>query len=162
MAGLLQKLFRLLNRDLTGRTWQREVTHPYFGPMLQFGHVDSAKNYWEAELTHPTLTEKFSVTLKGTSEGPEPSEELFCRTILADPDKLFLKCRDAFQHEFPTRAKGPFPSDWRKVFVLDGLFVPLHGDANAVWDICYFVKPAGRYFTAKFESDRVVQVLVDG
>jgi hypothetical protein len=161
MAGRLQKLFRLLNRDLTGQTWEREVTHPYFGPIMYLGHVDSTKSYWEAELTHPTLTEKFSVTLKGTSEGPEPSEELFCRAVLADLDKLFFKCRDAFQHEFPTWAKGPFPSEWRKVFVLDGLSVPLHGDANAAWDVCYFVEPAGHYFTAKFESDRVVQVLID-
>ena len=45
MAGILQTVFRFLNRDVTGKTWERETTHPYFGPIIFFGDRDPGKSY---------------------------------------------------------------------------------------------------------------------
>jgi hypothetical protein len=131
MAKLFQKLFRLLKRDATGKTWKREITHAYFGPMIYYGNYDPSKGYWEAELAHPAQPKKFSVTLRGTPDGPHPSEQAFCQTILQDLDALFLKCRGAFEREFPEWTDQPFPSEWSKGFVLDGLSIPERGEPAA-------------------------------
>ena len=34
---ILKSLAKLLTRDLTGKTWEREVNHPYFGRLVYFG-----------------------------------------------------------------------------------------------------------------------------
>jgi hypothetical protein len=162
MAGILKRIFRFLNRDFTGKTWERETTHPYFGQMVFFGHRDPAKCYWEAELSHSDLEKKVGVTLKGAPSGPEPSEEAFCRQVMSDLDTLFARCRDAFRAEFPKWTKDPFPSDWRQSFSLDGFSVPRHGDIDGKWDVCYFAKPAGHFFTAQLDGGHVARVVVDG
>ena len=162
MAGIFQKVFQFMNRDLTGKTWERETSYPYFGQMVYFGHRDPAKCYWETELSHPDLEKKIGVTLKGTPNGPEPSEEEFCRMVMSDLNSLFAKCSDAFRAEFARWTKESFPSDWRESFTLDGFSVPRHGDVNEEWDVCYFATPTGHFFTAEFEQGRVARVVVDG
>jgi hypothetical protein len=162
MLGFIAKLFRILNRDITGLTWTREISHPYFGALVYFGSKKPSECYWEAELSHSELSKKIGVTMQGTPEGPEDSEEAFCRSILADLDTLFEKCRTVFESELSNWSDKPFPTKWREEFVLDGFSIPLHGDPSKPWEVTYFVKPAKHYFTAQFADGRVHDVQVDG
>ena len=66
MAGFLGKVLSFLNRDVTGRTWQREVAHPYFKQLIYFGATDPAKCYWEAQLAHPLSGKAVAITMQGT------------------------------------------------------------------------------------------------
>jgi hypothetical protein len=112
----------------------------------------------------PDLAKKIGITMMGTPNGPEPSEESFCRSVLTDLDGLFEKCREAFEKEYMSWTKKSFPSKWKDTFMLDGFSVPPHGNPGAAWDVCYYVEPANCYFTARFEAGRlqqVIQVIVD-
>ena len=160
MTEILRKLLRFMNRDLTGKTWEREVTHPYFGRMTYFGHHDSSKAYWEAELPLPGKA-ACTVTFDGTPVGPLASEEAFCREMMGDLDRLFEKCRDAFAREFPAWTSTPFPTRWQDAFALTGLAVPRNGDVTGEWEACYYAAPTRRDFVAKFRGGHVVEVLVE-
>lgn len=161
--SLLNSLMKLLTRDLTGRTWEKEATHPYFANLLYFGSKSEAKSYWEAELALPDDPGKrIGVTLTGTPAGPTEEEERFCRQTLTDPDNLFEKCRAAFEIELGKWVSAPMPTKWRDAFTLDGFQVPVGGDPLSAWEVCYFVNPARRYFTAVFENGRLKHVRVDG
>ena len=162
MARFLRSIFDFLNRDLTGKTWERRQNHPYFGAMVYFGSVDRAASYWEAELPAPGQSKKIGVTMWGTTTGPTPSEEDFCRATLSDLDALFERCKVAFEPVFSKWAKRAFPTAWREAFTLDGFEVPADGDATKPWSICYFVEPAGHYFTAQLDRGEVFNVEVDG
>ena len=162
MSGLLHTILGFFNRDLTGKTWVSRQNHPYFGAIVYFGSQDPAQGYWEAEVAVPGMEKIIGVTMKGTAEGPEPSEEAFCRTALSDPDALFEKCRSAFLPVFTTWAKQTLPKDWRQSFVLDGFDIPVDGNPSMPWSVCYFVEPAGHYFTAEFVDGKVTNVRVDG
>ncbi len=162
MSGLLQSIFTFLNRDFTGRTWERRQKHSYFGSLVYFGSKEPSRCYWEAELTCPGVSKSIGITMQGTSEGPTLSEEIFSRMTLSNLDALFEKCGPAFQPVFEEWAKQPFPSDWRQSFVLDGFSVPANGDESSPWKVCYFVEPVGQYFTAQFEGGKVRNVRVDG
>lgn len=164
MAVFFKKLFDVLNADLTGRSSQEEIGHPYFEQLVYFGHRDASKCYWEAELQVPgSKDHRISVTMNGTAQGPDPAAEAFCRAQLADLDGLFLRCRPVFEPEFASWARQPsFPSAWRTAFRLDGFTVPARGDEHAVWDATFSLESAGRYFTAFFESGVARRVQVDG
>jgi hypothetical protein len=161
MAAILKRLFGLLNSDLTGRSWEKEVPHAYFQQLVYFGHKDPSRCYWEAELPIPGEVGRTAVVIEGTA-GPGPAEEAFCRATLCDLDQVFQKCRHVFEPEFASLVRQPFPSDWRKVFKLDGFSVPPGGDVNGAWQVTYSVEPAGRFFTAHFESGKVQRLEVDG
>jgi hypothetical protein len=34
MLGVFKQIFSFLNKHLTGKTWEREMNHPYFGQMI--------------------------------------------------------------------------------------------------------------------------------
>ena len=161
--GLLSFLGRVLTRDLSGRTWVRESSHPYFPKLVRFGSKEQDEGYWEAELPMSgTRESRVSATMKGTPEGPTEQEVQFCKSVVADPNALFERCREAFAPEFAKWAKRPCPAEWREAFSLDGLEVPTNGDPSASWHVCYFVEPAGHYFTAEFSGAQVQRVAVDG
>ena len=162
MKKFLISLFSFLNRDITGRTWERTQDHPYFGKMIYFGDKDPSKCYWEAVLSHDLLEDSFGVTMAGTPDGPTPSEVAFCSNILSDLDAIFEKCRGAFEPIFVQWAKKPMPFNWHESFKLDGFQVPKDGNLNAPWEICYFAEPTGHYFIAQFENGKVINVAVDG
>jgi hypothetical protein len=105
---------------------------------------------------------KIGVTMRGTAENPEPSEEAFCRSLLSNLDALFERCSGAFRDAFETRLKRPFPSNWHVAFTLDGFSVPPNGNQLLPWEVCYFVEPVGRCFTAEFKHGTVCNVIVDG
>lgn len=162
MSPFLSSLLEFLTRDLSGRTWEIRKSHPYFGEMIYYGSKDPEACYWEAELDVPGQPKRIGVAMRGTEDGPEPSEEAFCKELLADVDALFEKCQLAFEPVFARWTKQPFPAVWREAFVLDGIDIPAGGQPNGEWCIYYFVEPAGHYFTALFESGKVTDVLVDG
>ena len=162
MSDLFSKIFGVLNVDLFRRTWQRDFPHSYFERLTYFGHKDPTRCYWEAEMTNPECSEKIDITMQGTEDGPTPAEQEFCERVISDLDGLFVKCRSAFEAEFIAWAEHPFPEKWREAFTLVGFSVPPQGDTSQPWEVTYFVEPANHYFTAEFESDRVVRVTVDG
>lgn len=66
--SVVSKFFgKLASFDITGRTWTREVEHPYFQNLIYFGHKDPLRAYWEAEKTDPTFGEAVGLTMKGTA-----------------------------------------------------------------------------------------------
>lgn len=160
--GLLRMLGKTLSFDLTGRSWTREVDHPYFTNLVYFGFKDTTSSYWEAELFLPGSNAPIGVSMEGSEAGPTAEEEAFCRRLLADPGSVFSKCRELFEPEFQKWAKSPMPQSWRDAFRVDGFSVPRDGNQMNNWDICYFVEPAGHYFTAAFVGGEAVSVLVDG
>ena len=159
---LLTRLFRLLNRDLTGRHWVEEGHHPYFGDMTRFCQRDHRNDYWEAEIVPPGEAKPIGVTMCGNPSGPEESEVLFCQNAVGDLDALFELVRAAFAIKFVSWTKTQIPDHWRDAFQLDGFSIPKNGDARNDWELTYSVKAAGHYFTAEFEGGRVARVCVDG
>lgn len=162
MANLLKIIGRLLTRDLSGRTWQREATHPYFMNLVYFGSRESSDCYWEAQIELPGTEAFASVTMAGTPDGPTKAEEQFCRFTAANLDALFEQCRASFEAEFVKWVESPMPAEWRQAFKLDGFQVPPEGNPSNPWQACFFVEPAGHYFTACLEQGKVTEVVVDG
>ena len=162
MPSLLATIARFFNADLTGRTWTRQILHPYFGEMTYFGSVKAEDCYWESEVDVPNQSERVGVTMSGTPDGPTAAEEQFCRSVIADSDLLLEQCRAAFEPELKTWAKCPLPKPWQDAFKLDGFEIPRDADRSNPWTVCYFVESAGHYFTAHFESGMVSHVSVDG
>jgi hypothetical protein len=162
MAGILKRIWRMMNGDLLGREEVVEKDHPDLGPMVYFGRKGQSDGYWEVELEHPSLAEKFSVILPASKSGPELAQVEFVRSTVRDLDGLFSLCRSSFQAELPKWTKEPWPEDWKSAFVLDGLEVPGRGERRGRWHVCYFAKPANHFFTAHFENGAVREVVVDG
>lgn len=157
MTSLLTRIFRFLNRDLSGREQVIEQEHPDLGRIVYFGRKGKG-GYWEAELAHPAQAKKFSVTLPGPRTGPDPARVEFARSTARDLDALFERCRAAFQQEFPKWSRSPWPENWKAAFELDGLGIERGGK----WSACWFVKPANHYFIAHFENGVLSEVVVDG
>jgi hypothetical protein len=156
-------LFNLLNRDLTGKTWQEDHAHPYFEKLIYFGAKKSGQSYWEAEAPMPgERNERVAVTMTGERAGPTEAEVSFCQSIAGDLDALFERCCEAFALEFQKLAKQPMPDDWRTAFQLDGFEIPIDGNPLNKWEVCYFVEAASHYFTAVFVNGKVLHVVVDG
>ena len=163
MPPVLESILRFLSRDLTGNSWVRELSHPYFGKMTFFGFKkEPSKSYWEAEVSLPGSNERIGVTMAGTPDGPTPEEEQFCRRTVSDLDGLFEKCRPAFEPTYLSWVKKPFPSNWREAFKLDGFTIPESGNPAKPWEITYYVQPAGHWFTAVLERDVAIRTDVDG
>jgi len=100
--------------------------------------------------------------MQGTSQGPTAAEEAFCRSVLADLDRLFQICRPAFEPEFSSWTKQSLPSEWRAAFKLEGFSVPSRGEPIEKWEVTYLVESAGHSFTALIESGKAQGVQVDG
>ena len=157
--SLFQKLWQLANGDLLGREEVFEAEHPYFGKVVYFGRKGES-GYWEAEIY--SEPKGFSVIIPATRAEPLDPYEALCRSLTNDLGELFARCKPAFEAEFMKWSKEPFPSDWRKEFVLDGITLPDGADQNGEWSVCYFVPATKHYFTAQFKSGSVSQVIVDG
>ena len=162
MKSLLTALKRLLNGDLAAGRETVEATHPYFGGIVWSGGRDDPTGYWDAEVRLPGATKPVGVIIQSPRSGPTAADERVCRELLGDPDALFERCRAAFAPVYLEWARAPLPSDWRPAFQLDGVSLPPGGDLAAEWDVCWFVAPAGHYFTATFAGGRVRDVVVDG
>jgi hypothetical protein len=161
--NMFGSLFKLLNRDLTGSTWQEEHAHPYFENLIYFGSKKAGQSYWEAEVPLARGdNERVGVTMTGERTGPTEAEVTFCQSVAWDLDALFERCREAFAHEFQEWTKEPMPEDWRTAFQLVGFEIPVGGNPLNKWEVCYFVEATGHYFTAVFENGTVLHVAVNG
>lgn len=160
--SVLNRIFQLLNRDLTGRTWTEERSHPYFKSLVYFGSKTSGHSYWEGEVTVPSTGESIVATMKCTKQGPSDQEVAFCRWVVSDLDSIFETCRAVIEPEYLKWAKNDLPDDWRSEFKLEGLQVPVGGDKCLDWGITYFVLRAGHWFTISLERGAPVHVSVDG
>jgi hypothetical protein len=133
------------------------LEHPYFGRITFM-----PGGYWEGELAVSGVAEKVGLVLPAPESGPPDAQADFCRTLLADLDALFERCRPVFEPEFEDWAEKPFPHDWREDFELVSLGLPADGDELGDWDVGYFVDAAAHFFTAYFEQGRPSYLTVDG
>jgi hypothetical protein len=92
MTSFLKRIWRAMNGDLLGREEVVEKEHPGLGSIVYFGRKGEG-GYWEAELEHPSLSKKFSVTLPGSQAGPEAAAVDFALSTVRDLDALFERCR---------------------------------------------------------------------
>ena len=154
MVGFLDRILR--------REPPLVVDHPYFGKVRYFRGKAGESGRWEGELVIPGLKEKLGLVIPATEAGPTGPQVSFCRTVLADLDALFERCRPLFAGEFERRAEKPFPADWRAEFDLRALDLPPNGDERRPWSVRYFVEAAHHSFTAQFEYGKATTLTVDG
>ena len=136
---------------------KRVVEHPYFGKLRYM-----SGEYWEAELEVADAKEKVGVTVPGPETGPVQAQVDFCRSVLADQDGLFERCRPVFEPDFEEWTGKPFPRSWRDDFALVGLDLPPGGLDTEPWSVCYFVDAANHYFTAYFDAGTASYSTIDG
>ena len=156
------RIFQFLNRDITGRTWSEERSHPYFKKLVYFGSKTPGDSYWEAELSVPGTGESVGVIMQGTEQGPTDQEVEFCKWTVSNLDSIFEICRAIIAPDYLKWAKTDLPYDWRSEFKPDGFQVPTDGDRRHEWDITYFVPRAGHWFTISLKQGVPVHVSVDG
>ncbi len=126
---MLKSLFQFLNRDLTGRSWEREIAHDYFTNLVYFGNKDRKRAYWEAEVpaaTGPT----FVAYLQSGPEGPSPADEQFCRELATKAPDLCERCASLV-----SRAAGR--SVTGSLLRLESIEVPENGDITKPWEATF-------------------------
>jgi len=136
VAIVLKKLFQLLNRDLTGRTWHEEADHPYFGNMVLFAFKNRPESYWESEL----LCEGVAVSLCIEAPDrmpPSDGQVAFAKSILGDLDRAFAMATPVLVMEYEARSERKVPSRRREAFRFEGLTVPVGGDDRNSWDVSF-------------------------
>ncbi len=161
--SLISKLFAFLNADLTGNTWQSESSHHYFGEMVYYGFKKNNNGYWECEVACEGGT--VFVGIDSPTETPPTSAHVeFVQSIIKDVDVAFALTQSKIVEMFEDFCETPFPKEWRKVFVLTGIFIPLNADRINNWELSFecLVDKDGHTFTCYFENNIPVGVSVDG
>lgn len=158
---LVNKLWQFVNKDITGREEILELTDGFFGKVVYFGKKGQG-GHWEAELRQPKSDDKFSVVIPASKDASlEPYAQLMA-SLIEDTDSMFKRCQQAFEIEWVKWVNGPFPARWKETFVLNCITLPENAELSDSWSVCYFVNPADRYFTARFQNGKVNDVIVDG
>lgn len=160
---MLKTLFKVLNKDLTGKTWEVEAKHPYFGQMVLFAFKNSDKSYWEAELDHDGDSISVGIEAPDRNE-PSDLQVAFAQNILSNVNTTFARAAPLLEPEFERWHKESFPSDWKSAFKFVGFFVPAHGDECNAWQLSYesLRDRARHHFTCYFENGKPHHVTVDG
>ena len=112
MLKLFHKLF--------SREPQLTLNHAYLGRLLFIRGTNAASNYWEEELAVLGLPEKVGL-IPAPESGLSEAQVHFCRSLLADLDALFTRCKPVFAGKFEEWTQKTFPSHWREDFSLLGL-----------------------------------------
>jgi hypothetical protein len=160
---MLGKIFSFLNKDLTGNTWNSEASHPYFGEMTYYGFKKNNNGYWECEVEFEGGY--LSVIINSPDEVlPTINHEEFVKSILNDMDKTFAKIKSLMYSTFENWKELEITDDWRKVFELSAIEVPLDCNPLNNWDIGFecLLDKDGHYFTCYFENGIPTGVSVDG
>jgi hypothetical protein len=126
--GVLKAILQFFNRDLTGRTWERQVEHPYFTSLVYFGARDVKSAYWEAQV--PSDGGGFLAYLRSPAEGPSPVEVEFCRTIAGAPAQLSARCAPLIAGE---TGRTVNPADLR----IESIELPEGGDERGEWEVTF-------------------------
>jgi len=161
--GFFSHLFSLLNRDLTGNTWNTESSHPYFGEMTYYGFKKNNNGYWECEVACEGSF--LSVIINSPTETLPTSEHVdFVQSIIDDLDATFNLTQSKIVEMFEKFLEIPFPEDWKKAFLFTGMEIPLDADPRNNWELSFecLLDKEGHYFTCYFENNVPVGVSVDG
>ena len=160
---MLKKLLQLLNRDLTGRTWSEESTHPYFGKIYLFAFKNRPDSYWECELNCEGNTIGLCINAPDRTP-PDDAQVAFAKAILGDVDRAFALAQPVLVAEYEERTKRKVPSQWRDVFQFEGFTVPSGGNDHNDWDLSFLDlhDPAGHMWTCYFEQGEPRYVTMDG
>jgi hypothetical protein len=151
---MLKRLLRFLNKDLTGRTWEAETTHPYFGHMVYFGNKDQSRAFWEVSGLRAAGTDgDLSVFLSGTPHGPTAEEEDFCRDLLAAPSVLIDECLPLVAADIEER-QGSAGSRSVTEIRLEGFDVPKSGNRSNPWEATFSVSGHDGLFTVEFNNGK--------
>jgi hypothetical protein len=157
---MFSKILRFLNRDLTGRTWEAQSVHPYFGDMVFFGNQDATRAYWEvSEFKLPVTDRLISIYLKGTDAGPTPHEERFCRELVDRHTAFVAECRPVVEAELSKR-----PTKWSATgerLQLESFEIPEHGDPMKPWEATFSVQEVDGLFTVEFVESRAIGARFD-
>ena len=88
----IKKIFELLNKDLTGGTWESEASHEYFCEMTYFGFKHNNNGYWESEINVDGST--VSVIINSPTEDlPTDKHVSFIEAIICNPEKIQKKIK---------------------------------------------------------------------
>jgi hypothetical protein len=151
---MLKRLLRFLNKDLTGRTWVAETTHPYFGHMVYFGNKDQSRAFWEvSDLPAAGTDAGVSVFLSGTPNGPTAEEEDFCRDLLAARSVLIDQCLPLVAADIKERQGGASSSSVSEMR-LEGFDVPKSGNRSNPWEATFSVPGRDGLFTVEFDNGK--------
>lgn len=125
----MKSLLQFLNRDLTGRSWERQLAHSYFTSLVYFGNKDSQRSYWEAEVPAATVS-SFIAYLRSPSEGPSPADEQFCRDVAAQVPSLSARCAPLVS----VAARRPATGSTLRLVSIE---VPENGDSTKPWQVTF-------------------------
>lgn len=140
-----------------------EKHHEFFGKILFMGGVKPrADDYWENEQYVIELQKPITVLITAGLDGPDAAQITFYKQCTADLDQLFQKCWPIFEPDFQMWTKKKFSGKWQDDFELISLEIPLNGDADNPWSVCYFVEATNHYFSACFENNIAAYNLLDG
>ncbi len=140
-----------------------ERHHAFFGKVVFMGGATpEPDDYWECEQSVDGVKEPISVLIHAGLAGPGPRQVGFYRERMADLDELFRQCWPVFEPDFEQWTGKRFTGRWRDDFELMSVEIPLDGDINNDWSVCYFVAAANHYFTASFERGLPRYNTIDG
>ncbi len=140
-----------------------ERHHAFFGSILFMGGDKSEPDdYWESKQLVGGAEEPISVLIKAGLAGPGLRQIEFYRECIADLDELFHQCWPIFEPDFELWTGKRFTGKWRDDFELMSIEIPVDGDINNDWSVCYFVAAANHYFTASFERGLPRYNTIDG
>jgi hypothetical protein len=146
---MLGKIFRFLNKDLTGRTWESRATHPYFGEMVYFGNKDESRAYWEiSNLTLPGTDNAISIYLKGTEHGLTADEERFCHELIGRHAAFATECLPVIDAELQDRRSTAVIT--AESMRLESFEVPEDGDRTKPWEATFSVQTVDGLFTVEY------------
>jgi hypothetical protein len=159
---VLKKLLQLLNRDLTGRTWTEESTHPFFGKILLFAFKNRPDSYWECELNSEGNAIGVCINAPDGMP-PDESQAAFAKAILADVDRAFARAHPVLVAEYKKRTGRDVPGQWRDVFRFEGITVPAGGNDLNEWDLSFLDlrDSSGHVWTCYFEQGNPRYATVD-
>jgi hypothetical protein len=160
---MLDNLFKFLNKDILGKSWEKEETHPFFGDVVLFQFKDSKKDYWECEVECDGAPVSIGVDVPEDKRLTDKHVE-FARQILSDLDATFELARTILCLEFETNYDRVFPEDWREVFRFVGFQIPIDGQRENDWELTFesVIDPHHHHFTCYFENGQPARVSVDG
>lgn len=158
---MLKAFFRFLNKDITGRTWQAESSHPYFGDMVLFAFRDSDASYWEAEIDCEGQPITVHIDAPDRRE-PSDSHVQFAQQIVSAPEHAFAQAAPLLAPEFERWHAKPLPTDWRTALRFTGFTVPVDGDGRNEWELSYESLWESRpHLTCRFVGGKPESVTID-